>query len=281
LSSERARKGERLKSIHISLILAALLANASAWACVNPAPLDGVVHIVPCDPAEQQCQSAAEALHVYAKKYPKEAAVFSVAVHSSPWRIYDGDQRIIPMDEMAAMIKPRMTGEFERVKLLGSWTGLSLAGQLSRALGGKVVDGMDGFVWYTPDGTVRTTRQAFTMRAQSGPYVVAAGQDVMAALVVGAYVELEAAITAAKDGAGLLHLGVAHDVYMLCPDRALRSFQDSAAAGNAIGAYNAGIMLLERNGKGDRSAGLKLLRKSAALGDVKARQRIAALRSTR
>jgi TPR repeat protein len=64
---------------------------------------------------------------------------------------------------------------------------------------------------------------------------------------------------------------------MLCPEKALRAFEASAGAGNPIGAYNAALMRLERNGAGDRKAALALLRNAAAAGDLKARQKLAAL----
>lgn len=47
---------------------------------------------------------------------------FTVGIQTSPWRMYDGDDRIITVHEMAAVIRKQRTEKHLRVRLVGSWT---------------------------------------------------------------------------------------------------------------------------------------------------------------
>ncbi len=171
----------------------------------------------------------------------------SIATHSSPWHLYDGDYRILEIEEVAAMVR-QQGSKIKRVILVASWSGLapdphskSLAQKLSEALGGSPVTGQNGFVWVSPKSALHTTHQAFTGRV-SGPYWVSQNEQVMASLVLGWAIDLEDQFAKAHDAAGLLQVGVAKDVFMLCPDGALQSYEDGAALNSPIAAFNAAIM---------------------------------------
>lgn len=189
--------------------------------------------------------------------------------------------RILTVDELATMLRPDLGTKVKRVELIGSWTGVSpaagvpsLADRLSKALDGLPVRGEDGFLWLSADGSRHTTRQAFTARAGAGLYFVPKGQDVLVALADGwpAYVESQIP----DDQPDLLmRVGVAKDIFMLCPGEALAAYERAAGKGSAIAAYNAAQMRLERAADGDREAELKLLERGAALGDERSRKRLA------
>ena len=88
---------------------------------------------------------------------------------------------------------------------------------------------------------------------------------------------MQSEFEARKDGNGLLHAGVGWDVFSLCPDRALAAFELSAKMGNAIGAYNAAMIRIERGHKGDREAAIALLKQAVALKDKKSEALLAKL----
>ena len=208
---------------------------------------------------------------------------FTVGIQSSPWRMYDSQDRIVTVDEMAEMIRTQRPAKDRRVRLVGSWTaalpegeGQTLAQRLSAALDGFPVEGSDGFLWLSPKGAMRTTRQAFSVW-RTGYYDLPRGGDVMVALVPGALVQFEDRF--AEDGIadGVVRAGVGKDVFMLCPEGALAAFERAAAMGSAVGAYNAGVIHQEA---GERDAAIAWLEKAIALGDAKAAARLAALRAT-
>lgn len=271
------------KSRVLAIAIAALLLPTSALACDPAKNLEGTLAIPVCDPdaGADKCLPGHEA--VYAAMEALEIpGVFTIGAQTSPWRMYDGEDRIITVDETAAMLRKQRPKTDLRVRLVGSWTsalptgeGLTLAQRLSTALDGFPVDGSDGFLWLSPKGAMRTTHQAFSVW-KTGWYHVPRGDDVMLALVPGAVIQLEERF--AEDGRadGVVRAGVGKDVFMLCPDGALASFERAAGMGSAIGAYNAGVMHAEA---GDRDAGIKWLEKAAGLGDAKAAERLAAFRA--
>ena len=65
---------------------------------------------------------------------------------------------------------------------------------------------------------------------------------------------------------------------MLCPQGALAAFERAGEMGSAIGAYNAGLIHAEA---GEQAAAITWLEKAAALGDAKAAERLAALKTTK
>lgn len=268
------------------LLLALGLMAPTARACGSShLGLSGVVHLTTCDPqSSQDCVNAAGAVYEYMEAVPDPDTVYTVGLPSSPWRMYDGEMRIITVEDMAELVRPKLD-TVESVELIGSWTGVSpepglpsLAERVSRALGGIPVRGEDGFLWLAADGSRRTTRQAFTTREGAGSYFVPRGAEVFVPLATGwpAFVEH---LIPEDDTVLLLHAAVGWDVFFLCPDRALAGFERAAAQGSAVAAYNAALMRLERNGEGDRAAALALLERAAALGDGKSRARLEATRS--
>lgn len=267
----------------LALAMAALLLPASASACVPATKLEGTLSIPYCDPnadadtcvpGGQAVFDALEALDI-----PGE---FTVGAQTSPWRIYDGDDRIITIDEMAAVIRKQRTEKHHSVRLVGSWTavlpegdGATLAQRLSTSLDGFPVGGSDGFLWLSAKGAMRTTHQAFSVW-KTGWYHVARGEDVMVALVPGAMAQFEDQFAADGNAKGVVRAGVGKDAFMLCPDGALAAFERAADMGSAIGAYNAGVMHAEA---GDRANAIKWLEKASELGDAKAAERLAGLRA--
>jgi hypothetical protein len=252
-------------------------------ACEPPQPLSGTLTVPVCHTDGPDCRPAAKALYEYTKAQRDDPDTFSIALHSSPWRLYGPDMRIITVEELAGILRPQLEEKHKRVELFGSWTGTelssktpSLATRLSRALGGFPVTGKDGFLWMDNKGGMRTTKQAFTVRSGTGPYRVPTGEEVFVPLVVGWAVGLEDRFAPEEDELMLL-AGVGHDVFLLCPDGALADFEAGAKMGNAIAAYNAAIVRLERGHDGDRDAALRLLQRAVELGDAKAAERLESL----
>lgn len=268
--------------IKLAALLFAVAACCSAQACPTTTSLHGFLQVEQCDPARAQCVPAEQALYDHTRAAPASAPdVMRISTHGSPWHLYDGDFRILEIDEVAAMVKQDAT--VKRVNLVASWSGAmpvpharTLARKLSAALGGMPVTGQDGFVWVAPDGSVRTTRQALTGRA-AGPYLVGRNDDVMTSMVAGWPLYLEDAFVKQRDGAGLLRMGAAKEIFLLCPDDALKSYEQGAALNNPVAAFNAAILRLERGQPGDVAAAMTLLRQAAAQGDEKAGKKLKSL----
>lgn len=266
-------------------VLALFLFSPVALAC-DPShlSLSGTASVQTCSAKESSnCVYSGKAVHEYMEAVPDPDTVFTIGLQSSPWRMYDGEMRILTVEDVANVIRPDLA-KLERVELIASWTGVSpapgmpsLADRVSKALGGFPVKGEDGFLWLAQDGTRRTTRQAFTMRDGAGSYFLPKGGEVFVPLAAGwpAYVEDQIP----EDDANLLMRAAAGwDVFFLCPDKALAGFERAAEKGSAIGAYNAALMRLERGADGDRAAALALLERGVSLGDAKSRVRLEAER---
>lgn len=268
----------------LALAIAALLLPASALACVPATKLEGSLPIPLCDPEVDPAKCIPGHQAVYeAMEALEMPGVFTIGAQTSPWRMYDGEDRIITVEETAAMIRKQRPETDLRVRLVGSWTAAlpeggdaTLAQRLSALLDGFPVDGSDGFLWLSPKGAMRTTHQAFSVW-KTGWYHVARGEDVMVALVPGAVAQFEDRFAEDGRAEGVVRAGVGKDVFMLCPDGALASFERAAGMGSAIGAYNAGVMHTEA---GNRAAAITWLEKAKALGDAKAAERLAAMRAS-
>ena len=267
-------------------VLAALcLLSPAALACdTSTLQLTGTATVQTCHAQNSaNCVYSGKALYEYMEAVPDSDAVYTIGLHSSPWRMYDGELRILTIEDVAGSVRTKMDGKLERVELIGSWTGASpavgvpsLSERLSKALDGFPVRGEDGFLWLAPDGTRRTTRQAFTLREGAGSYYLPEGSEVFVPLVAGWPAFVEDQIP--EDNAELLTAAaVGWDVFFLCPDKALAGFERAAANGSAIAAYNAALMRLDRGSDGDRAAARKLLERGAALGEAKSRARFQAL----
>jgi len=252
--------------------------------CPSSLPLKGISTVEDCRANSKNCVEAGAALREYMDARADDAPeLLTIGLHGSPWHLYDADDRIMEIGDLAQLVKDQGP-QIKRVELLSSWSGVapdvhhqSLAAQLSRALGNMPVTGQDGFVWYASDGHTETTHQAFTMRAGAGRYLVKPGEKVMASLVVGWPLELEPEILKRQDGQGMLFEGAAYDVFLLCPERSLVAYEKGASFSNAVATYNAAIMHLERNEPGDKAVALALLKQAASAGDTKASEKLRAL----
>lgn len=269
-------------AMHRILALATLLASLPALACENHLPLEGTISVDTCRVGEPGCVYAGQALAEYYDAQPEVPGVLTVGIHASPWRVYAPDNRILTLDEFAAMLRKGLGPQDKSVALYVSWSGVSpepgvpsLAERLSKLMG-MPVTGMDGFVWIDRTGKMRTTRQAFTGRFNTGAYGVKQGEEVLVPLAGGWASGREAEF--ADDPEFLLMAAAGWDIFMLCPDKALAGFEAAAAKGSAIAAYNAALMRLERKRAGDAAAALELLDRGAALGDEKSAALAAKLR---
>ncbi len=262
--------------------------SSLAWAapaasgCPSQLPLAGTMTIERCAEGES-CVSAVQALYEYAAKGSgkDDPAALNIFLHASPWRFYDPEMRILTVEDLAKTVQPYRKKGVRRVVLKASWSGVapgpaekSLASRLSEALGGMPVEGQDGFLWLTADGSLRTTRQAVSLMAGSGAYRIKAGNDVMAALAAGWPATVEDSLRQARDASGLLRAAAGSDIFFLCPERARELFEEAAALGNAIAAYTAALMRLERGASGDRDTALAYLAQAAWAGDRPARERL-------
>ena len=255
------------------LALVALLVPGAGLACGKANRLEGTLSIPQCDPATSTtCIPAAEALYQAITAFDIPNA-FTIAVQTSPWRMYDAEDRIVTVEEMATVIRAKRSESDSRVHLAGSWTAArpdgdadTLVRRLSEALDGFPVDGSDGFLWLSAAGELRTTRQAFSVW-KTGPYAVERGADVLMPLVAGWTGDFEDRFASEGNAAAVVRAGVGHDVFMLCPQHARASFERAAEMGSAIGAYNAGLMYADT---GDHATAIAWLEKARALGEPKA-----------
>lgn len=268
----------------LPLLLAALAASSGASAaCTSALPLKGSLTIATCSPSKDGCVPAEQALHAYMEAMPDAGdEVLRIGMHGSPWHLYGPDYRILSIEQLAGMVRAQ-GGKIRRVVLNASWSGVAperqrkpLAQQLSQALNGMPVEGRDGFLWFDSQGGSHTTRQALSLFS-GGPYAVQQGSPVMAALVAGWPAMLEAHFTQQKDGDALLRAGAGHEIFHLCPERALATFEAAAALAQPIAAYNAAILRLERNARGDTQAARALLQQAAATGDQPSASLLASL----
>lgn len=276
-----------MKRALLFAILATLSLAAGAQ-CRPSLPVSGVESVRACDRKTTVCVDPEMALARYAERVEgfDDPAVPLVFIHASPWRFYDAESRIVTVAELADNIRPSLHRGVKRINLVASWSGVrpepgtpSLAEQLSTALGGTPVTGADGFLWINRYGRMRTTRQMATTFQGTG-YTVPEGGEVFISLAAGWRTHHSGHYASQRDAEGLLNAGVGSDLYMLCPEQALETFEYSALLGNPVAAYNAAVMRLERNGPGDAEAATALLSKAAKAGDDPARKRLEALRSS-
>ncbi|MFC4159019.1 hypothetical protein [Chitinimonas lacunae] len=272
-------------------LLSALLLAASVPVladCKQPVPLSGLITVSSCDPAKSACLPAGQAIVEYADKVAgnDDPTQLNMALHANPWRFYDGDMRIQTVAELARKVKEVIEKEkkVERIALVASWTGVApapgrkpLAQQLAEVVG-LPVGGLQGFLWLTRDGSIRTTQQAATA-LNGNVYRIAEGEEVMVSLATGWAISQEAEFLTQNNAEGLFHVGVGADILLLCPERALQAFEAAARLSHPIAAYNAALIRLDRKQKGDREAAQALLKQAAAAGDKPAQVALQKLRS--
>ncbi len=267
--------------------LAVLIGSMSFAAiadCRHELPVRGVESLSACDPKTQACLPADKAFFEFMDKAQDDQAVLFVSLHASPWHAYDAESRILTPDHLAGTIREFLARHqtVKRVELRASWSGvrpaantLSIAERLSKALGGFPVTGTQGFLWVSADGGLRTTRQAVTLSV--GQYLVARDGEVMVSAVAAWPLSVIDAIRKKQDARALLRAGAAWDIFGLCPDNALATFEEAAGMGNAVGAYNAALMRLERGTKPDIEKATALLLQAAKAGDAPSRAQLAKL----
>jgi hypothetical protein len=263
-------------AVRVVIILALCAAFACRADCATTLPLTGALTLPGCDAKTQTCLTSDEAFAANAEAFKQDPTEYAfLGTTGSPWRIYDGALRVIPLDALAAKI--RASGK-QRVLLGTSWSGVKpdketppLTSRLSKLLGGLPVRGLDGFLWLSSKGALRTTRQGSTIVA--GEYAVVSGADVMPAASFTRFLSIG---DDAVDPALFLLRGAAWDILGLCPEKALASFEQAAALGNVSASWNAAQMLLEK----DRPKALAYLRRAAQAGDARSRDLLTALGGT-
>lgn len=278
---------------------AAVVASISVGAslthadCKHGLSVNGVESIAYCDPKIAKCLAAGDALFEFSRAFGAQAknnkTVVSNMFHASPWRAYGADLRILTVADIAEVTREFLGKEKQvtKVELLASWSGVrpapdkpSIAEQLSRELKGFPVTGSEGFLWLNSKGEARVTRQAFTV--QNGiDYQVARDGEVMVSGAIGWATHVYESMRAEKDAKGLLLAGVAWDAFGLCPEKALQAFEESAALGNPVAAYNAALMRIERATPQEMERASKLLAGAAKLGDARSAKELEKLRASK
>lgn len=262
---------------HVLILLLSIASLQVLADCQTSLPLEGIASIDSCDPQDKACVSAGKVLYTYMGRTKDDPSVLSVGLHASPWRFYDPEMRILGVEEVAEILRSHLKRGVRRIHLSASWTGVapasgekSLAKRLSQQLKGFPVEGEKGFLWISKDGVTRTSRQAFTVTRGGRPYGVKDGEEVMVSFVPGWPATMEEAFVKEGNADGIMRAGAGWDIFFLCPDRALQSFEVAAKLAHPIAAYNAAMLRLERGNKGDLEAASELLKQAAEAGDSKA-----------
>ncbi len=245
--------------------------------CEHGFHLEGTLSVKDCDPKVDDCINGIRAIYEYGEKLDDGGdEVLTISIMSSPWRIYGPEMRIMRMRELTEIVKANLTEKIKSVVLYASWTEnipkgrtKSLSQELSESLKGFPVKGIDGFLWIKGNGDYYSTKQAFTIGGDF-PYHIKDGDDLMVALPYGAFVHAQDHFIKEKNLRGLRYAAVGWDVFILCPDKALATFEMAAELSDTISAYNAAVIRLERGQEGDFEGATKLLTQAANAGDEKA-----------
>lgn len=109
------------------VLLALCLLSPAAFACESDhhLALSGTATVETCPQESADCVFAGNVLHSYFDAAPDDPTVMGVALQSSPWRLYDGDMRILTIEELADVVRANRDATESRVELIGSWTGVS------------------------------------------------------------------------------------------------------------------------------------------------------------
>lgn len=255
-----------------------IIPNLAFAECDHGFHLEGVISVKDCDPAVDECINGIQAIYEYGKKLDDGGdKILTVSIMSSPWRFYGPDMRIIRPKELAENLKPALDDKVKSILVYASWTEniphgrtTTLARELSESLDGFPVKGIDGFLWAKDNGDYYSTKQAFTVGG-GFPYRHRSGDDLMIAIPYGSYIHAQDFFVKERDAKALRYAAVGWDVFILCPDIALQTFEAAAALSDSISAYNAAVIRLERGQKGDFDAASKLLNQASDLGDDKAK----------
>lgn len=247
-----------------------LLAWVGAYAeCDSELPVSGALSMASCNPKQGKCLSVSEALLRYAQAYPDRDDVLLIASQASPWHFYDENSRIMPVNVMADSIRGHLH-QIKKVVLLSSWSGVrphagvpSLAEKLAQALAGFPVEGQAGFLWLTPNGGSKTTRQRYSV-VKGSPYRVQNGAEVMAAMQYADPLSRDEQALSAQDAQGVFYAGAAWEILGLCPQKAMLRFATAAKLNHPVAAYNWAVMLLETGRSEDAQAARKILESVAS-----------------
>lgn len=260
----------------VALVLCINPGLASAE-CEHGFHLEGTLSVKDCDPKVDDCINGIRSIYEYGQKLDDGGDnLLTVSIMSSPWRFYGPDMRIIRPKELAESLKSSLDDKVKSVVLYASWTEntptgrtKSLSQELSESLKGFPVKGIDGFLWIKGNGDYYSTKQAFTVGGMF-PYRHKTDDDLMIALPYGSYIHAQDYFAKEKDAESLRYAAVGWDVFILCPEKALATFEMAAALSDNISAYNAAVIRLERGQEGDFEAASKLLTQAANAGDEKA-----------
>ena len=259
--------------------IAPLFPSFAQASCGHPFDVEGIITVENCDPDKDECIDGIRAIYEYGDALDSlddgGDDVLTISIMSSPWRLYGQKMRIMRAKELATLVKSDLNDKVKSVKLYSSWSehahvgrSKSLSQELSEALDGLPVEGIDGFLWQNENGEYYATKQAFTVTlGRQFPYRHRVGEDLMMVLPYGAFIHAQDYFVRTKDLRGLRYAAVGWDVFILCPEKALATFELAASMSDAISAYNAAIMRLERRQDGDYEAALKLLKQAVELGD--------------
>ncbi len=127
--------------------------------CSHGLRLEGMLAVPTCPENGEGCRYGRDAVNAYAEHIDSPPHEFSVLVASSPWRFYSGDGRILTIEALTTGLRTSFKPEVREVVLYASWSGVapeahvrSLARQVSDALDGFPVRGLDGFMWLDKNG---------------------------------------------------------------------------------------------------------------------------------
>ncbi len=255
-----------------AIVTSSLLVSMAAAAVSSPAPIarSGWLLAIPTCTAE--CLPAAALLHEYADAAPKIRGVYTIGVHASPWRLYDGDGRILTPHGLAQLMRSDPDLSLTKtIRLAASWSAGGwpeasppLAQQLSNELR-RPVEGVSGFLWWGPSGPGEVTYQTSTSFMY--PYRARRGEAVMASATVALSDAVLAEAERHPTGKDFRWIGVSDDVFLIRPEVALGHFRRAAELGDSVGAYDAALILLGKGAKDGTAEARRLLEQASAAGD--------------
>ena len=94
------------KLIYFMFNIVFLVSGQHAFAdCESSLKLEGIVSVECCTPIDK-CMPAGKAVYEYAEAAKDEPTVLNISMDASPWHFYDGDMRILTIEDLAEMAKP-------------------------------------------------------------------------------------------------------------------------------------------------------------------------------
>src|SRR5688500_15148798 len=98
------------KSQTQSALFALCLLSPAVLACdTSHLSLTGSATVQTCSPqSSSNCVYAGKAVYEYLEAVPDPDSVFTIGLQSSPWRMYDGEMRILTVEDVADVIRPEI-----------------------------------------------------------------------------------------------------------------------------------------------------------------------------